>query len=276
MASGSYNTAVMNDASFMSAATDIKFAKRLDEIKGNVTFGRKAASINWQSIKPVVAEEAKEASEAIQAVAKAPVKEQQQVAIVDEVAEPTIKEDMSLTVSSVFYKGELKSGSFSGSAKTMDGVLEEIRVTMPEGEPIVINTRERMQGNVFQYDDSLTGEPKSGLLYEVTEGNYMITLANDSRYPGVRINLAVENDDSTYGGNTIANNNAEVVYDQDYYQKTQGWGMDKQNVNDQFAADQTSERQNDSYDQDFQDGQNDGYSDRSAEGESFEFDFANS
>ena len=45
LGTGSYNSMVLNDVAFMENDNGIKFAKRLDEMKGKVTRGRMAASV---------------------------------------------------------------------------------------------------------------------------------------------------------------------------------------------------------------------------------------
>jgi hypothetical protein len=145
-------------------------------------------------------------------------------------AEPAIRGDLDLSLSSVFHKKPLAKGTFSGSAKTVDGVVEEIYVSLPNGESIEISTRDRMAGNVFQYEDSNTREIKSGMLYEVKKGTYMVTLTNDSKFAGTRLEF-----------NT---NGAEVAYSDDYQNNTQSWQTNDQNYDSQLATETLNENQN--------------------------------
>lgn len=219
LANASYNTVLMSDTAFMSASSEIKFAKRLDEIEGKVVVGRMAASTVWQTIEPATEKVVKQKIE--KKVAE--VKQEQASELAQEIdtPAPAIKGDLELSLTNVFYKKALKEGSFSGSARTVDGIVEEIYVNLPEGEVIEINTREQMMGNVFQYEDSETREMKSALFYEVKPGTYMVTLTNDSKYAGVRMEF-----------NT---GDAAIAYDEEYYQDTRGWGTNNQNQEEQLA-----------------------------------------
>jgi hypothetical protein len=217
---GVYNTVVLNNDSFMAFDSGVKFVKRLDEINGRVTFGRMAASAkSWTKLetKKIVAQPKKLAKIAPKKVVK---KEEFKKEEPINTPEPAIKGDLDLTVSNVFFKQPLKQGAFSGSARTVDGVIEEIYVSLPEGDRIEINTNDRMVGNVFQYEDSQTGDIRSGMFYEVKPGTYMITLTGDKsyKYSGVRIEFKAEN-------------GAEVAYSDDYYESTQSWDMNNQNGN---------------------------------------------
>jgi hypothetical protein len=223
--SGVYNTVVLKNDSFMAYDSGVKFVKRLDEIQGRITIGRMAASTkSWTKLAPKQAVKKEVKKIANIAPKKIEKKEFKQVKPVN-VPEPAIKGDLDLTVSNVFFKQPLKQGSFTGSARTVDGVIEEIYVSLPEGDQIEINTNERMVGNVFQYEDSLTGDIRSGMLYEVKPGTYMVTLTGDKdyRYSGVRIEFQ-------------AANGAEVAYSDEYYESTQSWGMNGQNQPEEAAT----------------------------------------
>lgn len=226
---GSYNSMVVNNDAFMSADSGIKFTKRLDEINGKVTIGRMAASSTpWTNFNKKAERKVKKAEKKIAKgkFKKAEKKLQKAVAEVAKTSQPApaINADLDLKLNNVFYKKPLAQGSFSGSAKTVDGIIEEIYVSMPNGNTIEINTQERMTGNVFQYEDSQTREMKSGMFYEVKQGTYMITLTNDSQYPGARFEFKADN--------------AEVGYNNDHYSAQESWEMDQQNQNNELAGDQ--------------------------------------
>ena len=211
---GIYNSVQVNSSSFMQQTTDIRFIKRLDEIKGKVTLGRMAAStVKWESLSDLKKIEENKDKPVIQKV--------ETVSKVDEslaqnlIPEPAVDADLNMKLSNVFFKKPLKDGSFLGSAKTVDGVIEEVYVELPGGKIIEINTRDRMVGNVFQYEDTVTRELKSGMFYEVKKGTYMITLTNDSEYAGLRLEFKAEN-------------NAEVAYGDEYNQDI-NWGINTQN-----------------------------------------------
>lgn len=230
---GFYNSYATKNVSFMSENTGIKFTKRLDELNGRIQHGRMAASTkSWTKI----AEEPKKQPQIIKKIKIANVKTVNEVTKSDEpkTAEPAIKGDLDLTVSNVFYKEPLKEGSFSGSARTMDGVIEEIFVNLPGGDQISISTRDQMIGNVFQYEDAETREMKSGMLYEVKPGTYMVTLTNDSKYAGVRMEFT-------------AQNNSEVAYSEEYYNETQNWNIDSQNTDQSGVANQGNHADNHDY-----------------------------
>ncbi|MBC75770.1 MAG: hypothetical protein CME64_07125 [Halobacteriovoraceae bacterium] len=241
--SGSYNSMVMRDTAFMKSDSGIKFAKRLDEYNGKVVVGRMAASTpKWtqlSDVKEVVVEEQKvEAPKDL--IKESEVQKQEEVAIHNnEYVEPAIKGDLDMKVTNVFFKKAIKEGEFSGSAKSYDGVVEEIYVNIPGSAPIEINTRERMEGNVFVYEDSATGEEARGMFYEVKKGTYMITLTNDSQYAGLRMELEAQGE-------------AEVAYEEGYYDRNAGWTTDSQNLDDEYAQNDFDQDENyDEYDQNY-------------------------
>lgn len=213
---GFYNTAEVNDKSFLTASYGIKFEKRLDEIQGHVTIGRNAASVTegkWNKLNVSKREN-------VQAVAieKSESGMQENLAINE--TQPAILESMELSLSNVFYNRPLEAGEFSGSARTSGGVVEEVYVNLPDGNSIEINTREPMSGNVFHYEDPITRETKSAMFYEVKKGVYMVTLTNDDKYAGVRMEFT-------------AQNNAEFAYSEEYYEDTRSWDMNSQNYQEQ-------------------------------------------
>lgn len=204
---GAYNTAIVSGDSFFSSSPKVSLIKRLDEINGKIIIGRLAASTNsWLSLK-------KDEKEAVKI--EEPKKEIKTVEASATLPEPSIKEDLNLKLSNVFHKTPLEEGSFSGSAKTVDGVIEEINVTFPGGQVLNINTKERMVGNIFTYEDTYTREQRSGLFYEVKKGTYMITFTNDSQYAGTRLEFTAEN------GN-------EVRYANEYYEENINWGLNRE------------------------------------------------
>jgi hypothetical protein len=218
VALASYNSMIVNNDSFMNANTGIKFTKRLDEINGKVTVGRMAASSSpWQK----VAKQAPIAKEEVKVIKKNEIKLTNNTETNSATPAPAIAGDLELKLSNVFYQKPLEQGSFSGSAKTVDGIIEEIYVSFPNGQAIEINTRERMVGNVFQYEDPASGEMKSGMFYEVKAGTYMITLTNDSQFPGARLEFTGEN--------------SAVAYSEEYQTSQESWEMDNQNYNNEVA-----------------------------------------
>ena len=234
IAMGSYNSMIMGDDTFMADSSGISFTKRLDEIRGEIVIGRMAASsIPWTNFNKKAEKKVVKANKAIAAgkfkkAERKMKKAVQAVAQTTVMPQPAIMGDMDLELSNVFHKKPLKKGSFSGSAKTVDGVIEEIYVSLPGGKTIEINTRERMAGNVFKYEDPGTREMKSGMFYEVKKGTYMITLTNDSQFPGARLEFKA--------GET------EIAYNDDYYSAQESWDMEKQNqVQDEYSQAQPVE-----------------------------------
>ncbi|MCT4642393.1 MAG: hypothetical protein N4A33_08860 [Bacteriovoracaceae bacterium] len=221
-----YNSVVINNNSFMSENMGVAFSKRLDEVNGKVTIGRMAASTRkWESL---IENKRKNTTKVL---AKSSSKTSKRVFEKEQkVLDPTIKEDLNLTLAKVFHKKKLKEGTFSGSAKTVDGVIEEIFVNLPNGDQIEINTYDRMVGNVFTYDDPATGEVRSGMLYESGKNAFTVVLSNDSQYQGMKMEF------KTSGQG--------LEYAQDHYENTQNWQMDQQNNNSQLAVENVDNSQN--------------------------------
>lgn len=230
LASGGYNTMLMQDDSFMNAASEITFAKRLDELNGEVVVGRMAASTTWKEIELQSAKEHKPERVQVQVAQKQEAVEESVERL--EIAEPAIKDDLDLSLSNVFYKKPFKQGEFSGSATTVDGIVEEVSIELPDNQKITINTRERMQGNVFQYEDAKTRKMVSAMIYEVRAGTYMITLPEDSRYPQMRMEFTT-------------GEGSEVAFGEDHYDNTQEWGMDRQNHSGEVAEEVEYKANND-------------------------------
>jgi hypothetical protein len=199
---GCFNTFQMNSNQFMNS-NEIKFAKRLDEMNGDVKVGRLAASaINWETLKQnkneIVAMKAP-----TRVIAKPSINEEAPL----EVSTASIKEDLTLNVTQVFNSKDknfnANKGEASGSITTKDGVIESINVTLPSGQAIEISTNSEMEGNVFQYEDNDTKEIYSGMFYKISETSYMVTLTNDKKLGGTRIQF----DAPTNGEEENANSN---------------------------------------------------------------------
>jgi len=229
---GSYNSMFINNDAFMNQTAGIKFTKRLDEISGKVVIGRMAASSSpWTGLNKKAQKKIVKAKKAIsqgnfnKAQRKLKKALKKVAATTINQPAPAIKGDLELNLTNVFHKKPLTAGSFSGSAKTVDGVIEEIYVNLPNGKSIEINTNDRMRGNVFQYEDTETRVMKSGMFYEVKKGTYMITLTNDSQFKGARLEFKA--------------NESEVAYNDDYYSAQESWEMDQQNEQSELAQDVT-------------------------------------
>ena len=232
---GAMNSPVLNKSAFSNNRFNIKFAKRLDEMNGKLIVGRNAASIDrskWSklsvaSIKKTIVEIKKEKKPVVAKKIETPV------------AAPAVTDNLELTLTGGLYKKKplTDKEQFYGSARVADGIIEEVTVGLPDGAEISINTtNERLNGNVFSYEDSQTGELKSGLLYEVKKGVYMVTLTNDSAYPGLRLEFKTE---------------AQV--DQSFQKQNQNWASDSYNSgsNDRYAKNDDYQS-GDNYPQDFE------------------------
>lgn len=210
---GSMNSPVLNKAAFNQNKFDIKFAKRLDEMNGEIVMGRMAASLGntskWSKISTATIKQT------VKKIEAAPAKE----VVETPVAEPAITDNLSLTLSGGLYdkKPLDDKSSFYGSARIANGVIEEITVGLPDGAELEIHTsNERLNGNVFTYEDAGTGEMRSGLLYKVKDGVYMVTLTNDSVYPGLRLEFKTD-----------------AVIEQSFEKQNQNWAYDDSNSNQQ-------------------------------------------
>lgn len=171
---GTYNAVVFNSKSDLSDYEG-KLVKRLDEVYGVTTVGRKIAASNWRKLPslPVKNEQPTNAPTIVQEsrpeVAKA----------MEMVPEAAIKEELSLSLVEVInptkWKQGLSSNEFSGSITTNAGVIENLVLSLPNTESMTVAFSE-MTGNVFEYD--LGGSSYSGMMYQVDQNSYMVTLTN--------------------------------------------------------------------------------------------------
>jgi hypothetical protein len=174
---GTYNTIVINSESHL-ASSDVKFVKRLDELYGVTVPGREvAASISWQKLTPTQISQIKVKKRFIEQAVKtadAAPSTQQEV-----IAAAAVQEELSLNLVEVinpklFAQG-IPQGQFNGSLSTNNGVIESLSVSLPNTESVSVSFSE-MAGNVFEYDYG--GELYSGMMYQVDQGSYMVTLTN--------------------------------------------------------------------------------------------------
>lgn len=229
-----FNSFNVNSNKFMNSKT-IALSKRLDEMNGEVKFGRQAASsAGWESLANAPKVVAKKVEKRI---IKKKVQKQQQreVKVVKNLNKASIQESLQLEVAQVFnaklFKNALsaKDGKISGSLSANNGVIESINISLPNGQAIEINTYDEMEGNVFQYESLDGGEKLSGMFYKIKEGSYMVTLTNDKNFAGTRIQFDAPAD-TNYGNSydyekehsyssfdNIAENNKDEN-DDDYYQ----------------------------------------------------------
>lgn len=163
---GTYNAVVINSQSEMSN-TEMKFVKRLDEVFGVTISGRSVAtSVKWQKL----AQNQIIAKAQVSSVTSAPV---------ESIPAAAVQEELTLSLVEVVNQKKWQSGlaaaQFNGSLTTNNGVIENLAVSLPNGEGMTVSFSE-MTGNVFEYD--LNGEVFAGMMYQVDMNAYMVTLTN--------------------------------------------------------------------------------------------------
>lgn len=178
---GTYNAIVINSESHLNGA-DIRFVKRLDELYGITEPGRLVATgIQWQKLTPVkgVSQNAlqvpvNQVVNTIASGASAPSQVPQQDA-----PAAAVTEELNLSLVEVVnpkkWQNGLPTDQFSGSLSTSNGTIDTLSVSLPNGEGVTVSFSE-MNGNVFEYD--IDGEVYTGMLYQVDQTAYMVTLTN--------------------------------------------------------------------------------------------------
>ncbi|MFL5783696.1 MAG: hypothetical protein ACJ76H_03730 [Bacteriovoracaceae bacterium] len=178
---GTYNAIVINSESHLNGA-DIRFVKRLDELNGIVEPGRLVATgIQWQKLAPVQ-------TVTTNALHVPVVQEVKTIASSsgggNEVAPQgtpaaAVTEELNLNLVEVInpkkYQNGLSNDQFAGSLTTANGTIDSLTVSLPQSEGLTVSFSE-MNGNVFEYD--IDGEVYSGMLYQVDQNAYMVTLTN--------------------------------------------------------------------------------------------------
>jgi hypothetical protein len=203
---GTYNAVVINSESHLSNA-DVKFVKRLDEIYGVTVPGRQlAASTSWKKI-----EKSESMNIAAPRIASSTSSEVIPTAE-DAISDAVVKEELNLSLVEVInskkWQNGLSSSQFSGGLSTNNGVIESLSVSLPNGEGVSVSFSE-MTGNVFEYD--LNGELYSGMMYQVDQHAYMVTLTNGP-LEGTRLRFSAEAPavEQEQVAETLAQNNIEV------------------------------------------------------------------
>lgn len=206
---GTYNTIVINSESHL-ASSDMRFVKRLDELYGVTVPGREvAASISWQKLSPTQVSQLKVnkrfISQTVKTADAAPAAQQ------DVIPAAAVQEELSLSLVEVinpklFAQG-ISQGAFNGNLSTNNGVIESLNVSLPNTESLSVSFSE-MAGNVFEYDYG--GELYSGMMYQVDQNSYMVTLTNGP-LEGTRLRFQGEAPavDSAQAQESLANNNIE-------------------------------------------------------------------
>ncbi len=197
---GAYNSVMVNSDAFMDS-DGLPFIKRLDEINGEVRVGRQMANAapggRWINL--ASAPQKEEAAPVV--VSAAPV------AVSEAVSEnpAAIVAELNLELTEVFNAKKYPQGTkeFAGNLAARDGVLEAISVELPQGESFTVSSAQ-LTGNVFTYD--IDGEDFSGMMYQMDEHSYMVTLTNGP-LEGTRLKFTAAKEED-YGNNAqIAENN---------------------------------------------------------------------
>lgn len=218
---GTYNAVFMSSLDFMSDS-EIKFAKRLDEMNGRIVAAQ-APYKEWAGlIQPKV--EVKKPLKIVKKVMKVSSKKKNEIkkevnvekyAETTPKAEPAINTSLDLQLVELFnvkkYQKPLSPSDFKGELFTANGVIENLNVQLPNNEAIDISYAE-LSGNVFSYE--YDSQKYSGMMYEVGKGTFMVTLTNGP-FAGTRMKFLGNNNDvveETYS-NDVAY--AQDSYDQD-------------------------------------------------------------
>jgi hypothetical protein len=179
---GIYNSVVINSSSEISDS-DMKFVKRLDEVYGVTVPGRHVATTtHWQKVvsTPKVSFVKKEAKNFIPPVSTIQKNsESTQENPTDPAVDAAVLEELNLSLVEVInpkkWQNGLNNSQFNGSLMTNNGVIEGLSVSLPNGEGLSVSFSE-LTGNVFEYD--IDGELYSGMMYQVDQNAYMVTLTN--------------------------------------------------------------------------------------------------
>lgn len=176
---GTYNAIVISSESHLNGA-DMRFVKRLDELNGIIEPGRLVATgVHWQKLEPAksVSQNAFHAPvvQTVSTVASsggdsAPTQEAPGAAVTEE-----LNLNLVEVINPKKWQNGLQADQYSGSLSTANGAIDSLNVSLPNGEGVTVSFSE-MNGNVFEYD--IDGEVYSGMLYQVDQSSYMVTLTN--------------------------------------------------------------------------------------------------
>ena len=179
---GVYNALVINSHSEVAEG---HFYKRADEMTGKFTAGRNTASVVWKKLgpAPVQAQAQKPAAFAASVAADSSVQDEKEAAI---------KDDLKLSLVEVVnpnkYKNGLPQTAFTGNVTVTNGVIDSLNVNLPGVDTLEVSFSE-LNGNVFSYEYS--GSTFSGMMYQVDQMTYMVTLTNGP-LEGTRLRFAGE------------------------------------------------------------------------------------
>jgi hypothetical protein len=178
LGTGTYNAVVINSESALNGA-EVKFVKRLDELHGIVVSKREvAASMTWQKLTLKQAALIK-SNPGPQIENQKSISSERSSAPIEELSQAAVQDELNLSLAEVInprkWQQGLSSDQFNGHLSTRNGVIEALSVSLPNGESVAVSFSE-MTGNVFEYD--FGGELYSGMMYQVEQNAYMVTLTN--------------------------------------------------------------------------------------------------
>lgn len=179
---GTYNAVIIN----MDSMIDHEHAhyKRIDEVYGVVTPGRSiAATSTWKKLEQPGKAQIKQSPMIVEKTEIKQVEQTEQKA--------TIEQELDLALTQVInpqkWATALTAGQFSGNLKTNNGTIESLSISLNGEEDLHVSFVE-ITGNVFEYEHN--GETLSGLLYQVDNNSYMVTLSNGP-LEGTRLQFSV-------------------------------------------------------------------------------------
>jgi hypothetical protein len=184
---GVYNALFMNSTSFMDQK-HIVFIKRIDEINGRLIAAQKP--LKWEELsqpaqkisRPVIQSKIAKFKKSSVVVASNQVESQQPA------VEAVIKNDLDLSLNEFFNSAKMEkhsAGDYSGHLVASNGMIESLEISTPDGEVYI--SQAEMKGNTFEYETE--GQKHSGMIYEVAQGAYMVTLT-DGPLAGTRMKFA--------------------------------------------------------------------------------------
>ncbi len=182
---GTYNAVMINSESDLAGNGNFK---RLDEVFGVVKAGRSlAVESTWKKLPK---------AQPLKTVAQVEVAAQITNSAVEEAPVSAIQDSLDLKLVEVNnpkkWANGVKPEQFSGSIAANNGIIESLTASLPEGMSIEIAFSE-MTGNTFEYD--LNGEVFTGMMYQVDQSAYMITMTNGP-LEGTRMRFAGETKDA--------------------------------------------------------------------------------
>jgi hypothetical protein len=206
---GTYNAIIINSESHLTSS-DVKFVKRLDEVYGVTIAGREvAASMSWQKLSPhrIATKKMLPNIAAVSSTSSPTAMPSEEI-----VPSAAVQEELELSLVEVINPKKWQQGlaatQFDGSLSTNNGVIESLSVSLPNDEGVSVSFSE-MTGNVFEYD--LNGELYSGMMYQVDEKSYMVTLTNGPlEGTRLRFSASAPAEEQAQAQETLAENNIEV------------------------------------------------------------------